>query len=183
MIHHGYRCIFIHQRKTGGVSIISAFGLSSEDKEWHHYNDGVLGDYIWDRRPNYFVFSTVRNPFDRLVSGWLYLGETRSRPLIDVISDKKPTDLVHRHILRPQIAILRHPDTGALVTDELIRYETLQTDFDRICGLIGKPRTQLPTKNVGKRRRRDYRTYFDDETRALAEELFRDDLDAFGYEF
>lgn len=185
MISHTHRCIFVHQRKVAGTSIIRHFGIDPSMAEWHLYNDGVLTPEWRTRGPlerSYLSFSTVRNPFDRLVSAWLYLPSTRSRPLIDVLRDPPRTGHDFRHLARCQHTILVDPATGGLIVDELIRYESLETDFDRIRQTLGLPHRSLDHFNAT-RREHDYRPYFDGETRALATEMFRRDLDAFGYEF
>ncbi|MEI9906467.1 MAG: hypothetical protein WDN06_23150 [Asticcacaulis sp.] len=68
------------------------------------------------------------------------------------------------------------------MVDDLIRYETREDDFRRICNRICAPDLTLPNLNVG-RRNLGYRHYFDDRARALAEERFADDLLTFGYSF
>jgi len=182
MLDHASKSIFIHQRKTGGVAVIGAFGYTPADAEWHAYNNGVL-DQGWPARPaGYFVFTTIRNPFDRLVSAWKYLESTKNRDLLDVLLDPPREGADYRHLTRPQVAILQDP-AGNLIPDFLMRYERLQDDFDIVCDKIGKARTVLQKVNIGTRRERHYRPYFDTDTRHLAETLFRDDLDKFGYDF
>lgn len=182
MIDHRYRAIFIHQRKCAGSSIMAAFRCKRNSLEWDAYNDGVL-TLNWSRRdPSYFVFSVVRNPFDRLISGWKYLKSTRQRSLRDVLSNPPRDGHDFRHLTRPQVAILRDPHTSALVCDDLIKFETLQADYDRICDRLGKARTPLPHINATERNLA-YRDYFDAETRKLAEAMFAEDLATFGYEF
>jgi Sulfotransferase family len=184
MIDHGYRCIFIHQRKAAGMSLIEAFGYFPHQQEFHLYNDGVLSPE-WHARgeteQSYFVFSVVRNPFDRLISSWKYLRSTHTRALLDVL--RQPPQLGHdyRHFTRPQIAILRDT-SGTLVTDFLLRFEHLQDDFNVLCDRLGKPRQALPHLNASQRQW-SYRQYFDLETRKLAEVMFADDITTFGYEF
>ena len=181
MISHRYRCIFVHDRKAAGISIMSAFGLDHADREWHLYNEGVLAPE-WFVRPDYFIFTIVRNPFDRLISAWRYLPATRDRPLIDVLTNPPTRGRDYRHLTRPQVAILRDPRSGALVTDAVIRLEDLQAGFDQVCDRIGKPRCVLPHLNKT-RRERDYRSYFDQRTRQMAELVFKDDLEALNYSF
>ncbi len=186
MIDHTYRCIYIHQRKTGGVSISSVFGLRNFAEEpaspFHKFNSGVESP-DWSKRPqDYFVFSAVRNPFDRLISGWRHLPNFKDRPLEEIVASWPAKGKAFTHISRPQIQILREPETGTLVTHDLIRFESMQDDFDRICDRIGKPRMELPHINTSERER-DYRKYFTPYTRRLAEEHFAEDLRVFGYEF
>jgi hypothetical protein len=183
MLDHTHRCIFIHQRKAAGSSIISAFGYTSADEAWHTYNNGVLTT-DWDERPaGYLVFSAVRNPFDRLISSWKYLKAYQDRSLREVLENPPRKGHDFRHLTRPQVAMLKHPGTGQLVTDDLVRYESAQADFDRICTRIGKVPITLPRSNVNHGRERDWRSYYDDHTRELAASRFRDDLETFGYSF
>lgn len=185
MIDPKSQCIFIHQRKVAGISIISAFGWRPNDPEWHAYNEGVAGEQ-WARRSfaerSYLVFSAVRNPFDRLISSWKYLDSCRDRPLIDVLRDPPKDGHGYRHLVRPQVALLRDPHTGRLVTDMLVRYERLQKHFNGVRDRLGLPRVKLHKTNMSVRNA-DYRSYFSDEARERATAMFKDDLETFGYSF
>jgi hypothetical protein len=176
MISDQYRCVFIHQRKAAGTSIIRSFGIAPADPAWHRFNDGVLAPE-WPPPTGHVVFTAVRNPFDRVVSAWQYLPATRHRPLQAVLEDPPRGGHDYRHFTRQQWATL----AGARL-DGLLRYETLQRDYDRLSDLVGKPRSLLPTYNATARRR-DYRPYFNDRSRQLAADLFKDDLRVFGYDF
>lgn len=185
MIDHKTRTIFIHQRKVAGLSIIAAWGIKPSQPDFHRYNDGVLS-WDWRRRSApedaYFVFSAVRNPFDRLISSWKYLRSTRNLTLHDVLRNPPMQGHDYRHLTRSQVAILREPGANNLVVHDLIRFETLQPDFDRICDRVGRPRQMLPHLNSG-HNKSSYQSYFDPYTRRLAEALFSEDLAAFKYEF
>ncbi len=185
MVDHKYRCIFIHQRKCAGASVVRSFGYDFNDgpgTDYYRFNQGVQSK-DWNERPtDYFVFSAVRNPFDRLISGWKNNGDTRVMPLEQIVENWPSEFHAHMHITRPQVNILRDRKTGKLVTEDLIRFETMQADFDRICDRLGKPRETMPHINSSERER-DYRKYFTAYTRKLAEQHFADDLQTFGYEF
>ncbi len=184
MIDHTYRCIFIHQRKCAGTTISQAFGYHwlKNDESYRPYSNGVI-DNNWSSRPHdYFVFSVIRNPFDRLISGWKQQKTTRDLPLEAIVEEWPKEFGLYNHISRPQVVILKDRKTGQLVTDDLIRYESLQSDFDRVCEKIGKPRIQLPHLNSSVRER-GYRDYFTGHTRKLVEAHFAEDFEKFGYEF
>ena len=72
---------------------------------------------------------------------------------------------------------------GNLVVDQLIYQENLQHGFDSVCNKIGKPETVLGIKNQGKRRKKEYRDYFDKETKELFVQFYGKDLELLGYEF
>ena len=180
MISRQHECIFIHQRKCAGMAVIETFGLLPDNPDYHFMNDGVLSpDYA--RRPaGYFVFSVVRNPWDRFVSGWKYCASTRSRTLRDVLLDPPREGHDYRHLTRPQVDILFDAQ-GRCVADFLMRYESLQTDFDTVCDRLAKSRVALPRTNVGEHLA--YQSYFDDECRALFEQRFARDIAAFDYRY
>ena len=180
MISHRHRCIFIHNRKAAGMSVRESFGFEHGDPDWDRYNNGVLA-WEWYFRPKYLVFTIVRNPFDRLVSAWRYLKDTRDRPLVEVLRDPPRRGHSYRHFTRLQSAILVDY-RRRIVADELIRFEDLQAGFDRVCDRIGKPRIVLPHKNASARGS-DYRTYFDADSQHLAEKMCKPDLDRFNYNF
>ena len=190
MIDHRHRCIFIHQRKVAGISIADAWGYSQEEIEdigsdFNRFNDGTLS-WDWNDRTEderrYFVFSAVRNPFDRLISSWKFLDSTKNRTLLNVLENLPEHTPDFEHLTRPQIEILREHGTKTLAVDDLIRFETLQQDFDRVCDRIGRPRLVLPHINTSQREL-GYRQYFDSRTRRLAEKHFAEDLEMFGYEY
>ena len=140
-------------------------------------NDGVL-DLGWSARgpveQGYFVFACVRNPFDRAVSGWKYLKALRSRSLEEALEDPPCRGHAYRHFTRPQWMILAKGPEEPLVVDALIRFESLQEDFGRVCDAIGKPRVRLPHLNA-RCRERCWRHYYSDWARRLAERLFAED--------
>lgn len=64
-----YRCIFIHIPKNGGTSIAqSLFGLRCTHHDYQRYERVNRRKFL-----SYFKFCFVRNPWDRLVSGFFYL--------------------------------------------------------------------------------------------------------------
>src|SRR5690606_34688851 len=64
MIHHDYKCIFIHINRTGGQSVETAFGQPTQDHRLPQEYKEIYKD-MWSE---YFKFSFVRNPWDRMLS-------------------------------------------------------------------------------------------------------------------
>ena len=60
-------------------------------------------------------------------------------------------------------------------------YETLHDDYAAICARLGLDATELPRHN--RRTFRDYRDYYDDATRELVGDVWRKDIEMFGYDF
>jgi hypothetical protein len=157
----------------------------------------------------YFKFSFVRNPWDRMVSEYKYRGHPMRMSFKTWLFDHLPprgfTD-AYCHLV-PQHEFI-YDQEGRLLADFVGRYESLQADFDRVCERLGIPHTPLPHENrsldapriqslndVKKRIRRwlwtlrprnvypHYTQYYDDESRARVGQLYRRDIEIFGYAF
>lgn len=193
MILHENKCIFIHQRKVAGLAIMAAFGIARTNPDKNIFNDGFLSprqSKLWHEKardfPDYFVFTAVRNPWDRFISAWKYCLTTRERSLNDVLQNppelgkNKQEDHDYRHLIRPQVDSIRET-SGNFITDYIIRFEALQEGFDEVCDLIGRPRARLLILNATNHR--PYASYYDAETRGIVAEMFKDDIESFGYTF
>lgn len=125
-------------------------------------------------------FAVVRNPWDWLVSFYYFMatadvkpdtGKAFRHPLHDTVKqmsfDAFVEWVVFEHGLNQlperkkasfadktpvlQSDWLTSPD-GELMTDKLIRFENMQSDFDEVCAFLGLPRLSLPHVNKGKRK-------------------------------
>lgn len=187
MICHPHKCIFIHQRKCAGLSMMKAFGLSREedsnaDIEWRYLNDGVLCPEFASAPRDYVKFAVIRNPWDRFVSGWLFCEETKHLPILDVLRDLPSAGWAHEHLTRQQTTTLCHADDGFAV-DIVIRFEHLQRDFDQVCKIIGKPEAPMPHINATWSRR-PYMEYFRDPiARQLFAQHYERDVRLLGYQY
>ena len=131
-----------------------------------------------------FKFAFVRNPWDRFISYCAFM--TRE----DDEFTRQP-QTVMRHFLfkdRPVDHLLFFPQHAFLIdaednllTDFVGRVEEMQTSYDAICARIGVPSTQLDKVNTT--RRNDYREYYDRELIDAVADLYRRDIELFGYEF
>lgn len=139
--------------------------------EWHR-DDPVVRTY--------FKFSVVRNPWDRLISGWRYCYPDGAVSLKQLLRNLPQSGHDFRHVTRPQAAILVDDD-GRLVVDYLMRFEELEAGYRRVCRLLQMPTPGLPSLN--KTRHDHYRDYYDDESRHLVERAFALDIAMFGYKF
>jgi sulfotransferase famil protein len=140
-----------------------------------------LGEEVFGR---YFKFAFVRNPFDRFVSYCAFMtraddafGRDPKAVMRHILFKLRPLD----HILfRPQHTLLVDDD-GALLTDAIGRVEDMQASYDAICARIGIPSMALGKVNSS--RRGDYRSYYDQPLIDGVIDLYRRDLELFGYQF
>ncbi len=163
-----------------------------------------------DQFQSYFKFAFVRNPWARMVSFYKYLsyGVTFPEFVFGDFQKKLWTEMYW--FTRPQAEFL-YDNQGHLLVDFVGRFERLQDDFNEICQRVGLPPTPLPHVNKSKKhaqkvqfslrprrflrylRHRGYRPpapqfphwrdYYDEATRALVAELYRADIERFGYTF
>lgn len=206
IVSHLHRYIFVAMPKTGTHSVRQALRehLGPDDIEQvglfvnkrfpfddvariRHGHLSVrqmrpyLGDAVCD---DYFKFTFVRNPFDRFVSYCAFMtrqhGEFERDPqgtMRRILFDLRPMDHVH---FQPQYTLLTN-DAGALEMDVIGRVERMQDDYDAICARIGIPSRALDKVNGSKRG--DYREYYDQALIDGVTELYRRDLELFGYAF
>lgn len=203
MLSLEHKFLFVHIPKTGGNSIQQALIDYSEDRIVlaNHFQDGVnrfgiyspnipsrkhsaindyasmLGREIFN---DIFKFSCVRNPWDRLISFYFspHNGvKTWDRDMF--------ISLVKR--VRPMIDYLRVHNTGinraksSIDIDYIIRYESLQDDFDAVCDKLELPRRSLPHRN--KSDHNHYSEYYDDALLKMVSNLFAKDIELFRYDF
>ncbi|HRW98592.1 MAG TPA: sulfotransferase family 2 domain-containing protein, partial [Cyclobacteriaceae bacterium] len=71
--------------------------------------------------------------------------------------------------------------SGKQLVDFVGRFEYLQSDFDKICEIVGIHPRKLPHLNSSEHKH--YSFYYDDETRNLVDEYYHQDIEQFGYHF
>jgi len=183
MICDKYKCIFIHQRKNAGSSIIRSFGFTPKDREWNLFNEGTLGPE-WEKSKemikDYLVFTVVRNPWDRFVSGWKYLSDYKNLSLDEVIANLPREGHDYRHLTRPQMDILVDSNEN-FVPDVVLRFERLDDDFRKFCKQLGKPYDVLPKINPTSHK--SFREFTSQYQIDFIREHYKKDVEFFSYEF
>lgn len=145
----------------------------------------------------YFIFSFVRNPFDRLVSCWRQklapgaagLGnlDYNGVELCMDMSFSEFVEAIHRipddianHHFRSQHIPLSKPN-GTKIPQFIGRFEQLAEDFREVADRIGADHS-LPHV-LSSSADNHYREYYDTRTRRLATERYERDLELFSYEW
>lgn len=135
-----------------------------------------------DTLKNSIKVAIVRNPYDRAVSSYHHMGKAYSSfpEFLKSYYDSKNRDhnaLAHK---RPQIDFLRDKK-GNLVVDNIIRFESLNNEFEFFKSKHGIVSGSIP--HIGKQRENmAYKKYYCQESKALAEELFLEDFSELGYD-
>ena len=208
IISHKHKFIFIHINRCGGTAIAKALlpyldakdvilgytpqfeKISEKNKEkgylWKHSRAievrKILGENVWD---NYFKFSFVRNPYDRIVSTyhwWIENGENY-RPDIT----KKIAAISFRAYLSSRYFYIKpcgyyiDDGNGNIIVDFIGKFENINEDFGKICNNIGFPIIGLTRQNLS---RRSYnRNYYNNyKAKQIISNRFRKDIEFFGYD-
>ena len=157
--------------------------------------------------PGLFTFAFVRNPWDRLVScyrdklrgevdGYTFFtirpGVANCLARFDAFVPAMPfRDFVAAVAAIPDEDADGHfrsqhtfvtDEAGRIGVDFLGRFERLAEDYRLVQESLGLPRNPLPWLHKARTTAR-YTTFYDKETRRVAAERFRSDIQLFGYEF
>lgn len=161
----------------------------------------VAGLLSREERRELVVFTSVRNPYDSLVTLWAkFVGSYV--PLLD-----DPTSFVHDEPgMVPDIEFCRDHSFSEWIerryepmrdgtrrnlygpylqdADRVLRFESLQDDLDRLLEDLGsEPLEPIPVVNRTENRAEDYRSLYDDRARSIVRDVFAADLERFGYRF
>jgi hypothetical protein len=206
LISDRHRCIFVHIPKCAGSSIEAVIwpGRRTEADLWmgfvdeHHnrHQTGGLQHLLASqialevgraRFDDYFKFSFVRNPFDRLVSQYTYMAKRPDlRAFVDLPEDASFSEYLDRIARREHVQWLpQHrfvlDDEGKPLVDFIGRFETFDDDAREVLRRIGIRSKTIPHRN--RTERRPYREYYSEADRAHVEDVYAVDLERFGYEF
>lgn len=213
IISHGRRYIFVHIPKTGGTSLAMALegramkndlmlgdtpkaknrrrrlkDVQSSGRLWKHSTltdiDGLASlEVIQD----FFTFTLVRNPWDRMVSYYHWLRDQN----FDHISVKMAKALSFRDFVideRSQAALKNNPARaymrcadGHERCNSYIRIEDFEDDAEPLFAHLGF-RLSLPHTNRSDRLK-SYQSYYDAETAEVILRCCSDDINRFSYRF
>lgn len=193
-----YKAIFIHIPKTAGTSIETVLEVDPYNpNNLQHFSGNqlqhrtamelktnmMLPDQVFN---NYFKFTFVRNPFDRLYSEYLFLSEQGVINLpfdnfanIDFLTRRDLPGFIVDHT-RPQSDYILD-SFGNVLVDYIGKFETLSTNWEVISERLNVSK-KLPHMNKTKRDT-GYRDMYGKKTREAVEKLYNKDLKIFKYHF
>lgn len=191
MISDDFKCIFVHIPRCAGTSIdffFKNYGGNTIDC-FHDTIDMIKAKYPIKFK-KYFKFTFVRNTWDRILSWYFYHRDSEK------ISPYK--DMSFREWIKRGMPIHKtwfwkkwQKEGGSdplnqmeYISDELDfigRFENLENDFEKVLDWIGIKYSKLP--HLRKTKKRDYRNFYDEETRKLVERKFKEEIEYFGYRF
>jgi hypothetical protein len=202
IISHKYKYLFIEIPETASWAIRKELCKNYNGEPTLHKHASYI-EYCRNASKNhlaYFVFATVRNPLDCLVSRYIKLkfpkvsGSTTE--LIDELiadySDFKKHQDVHKNNLsfgqyfqkyhkRPISEMI---DFSADRLDYVIRYENLQDDFSKVLKMLKIDQVGIiPVLNKSKGKNKPYLDYYEPEIVAQAKHVCGPFMKKWGYDF
>jgi hypothetical protein len=187
------KSIFVPVNKTGSTSIrkivinISRICVSRSAgtpvNERGYVRRDSISDAEWRKA---FKYAFVRNPFERVVSGWRCKIHSKSfkefvaNTLINYDVDNNKHDVRTNTVIH-HFSSQINPKYCIVDMDFIGRFENFQEDFNTVCDKIGIPKQQLP--HLNKANHKHYTEYYNDKTRDLIAKKYAKDIEYFGYKF
>jgi len=190
------KSIFVHIPKAAGISVgYSLYGR-------HTGNHTTIAEYqiafTKSEFESCFKFAFVRNPWDRLLSAYLFLkkggrnkGDAKwaqenlagfknfEEFVLQWVTPKKVLSGIH---FVPQHKFVTQPFTKNIMVDFVGRYENLAQDFNVVREKLGFGKNLL-FENKTEVKIKDYRDFYSEDSKAIVAEVYREDIELFGYKF
>lgn len=195
MISHDKKCIFIHIPKCAGSSInqqlhLKSVGFSGHSPMSYHseYSD-------------YFSFTFIRNPYDRVVSAYKYFRQLKEghrwykrNSIISDAADQMSFQEFVNHI--PDFMKLMKRQEGSFESgihfqpfyyfiDKEInyigRFENIQDDYNTILSKLKLP--LKPLRKTNATNNTDYRSLYIEETKDIVYNIYKEDIKKYNYKF
>lgn len=200
MIDHKRKFIFTHIHKTAGKSIKKILYFYANDNYINRHMP--LSNEIDTNKSelkDYFKFTFVRNPYERVISKYFYdlnlskqkenyddgpegrgrAGSTRN------CSNFNEWLLKHGrrvHKILPRMKELVCDKQGNILADYIGRFENLEKDFKYIKEKLSLKGTLEHVNKNPLERNKNYLDYYEQESIELVNYVYKDDFEIFGYE-
>lgn len=182
----------VSKLKHDGVErfgVASSYGTKKHTKLFDYKK--VISREVYDEL---YKFTIVRNPWDRVVSRYFFKKMKRefekgisAEQIEEMPFDKKEFIKIISTTPTLESFLIENPGNEKVDflndtdIDFYIRFERLQDDFAEVCSRLHIPNEALPIRNQSKHR--DYKTYYDEETKNLVHKRHKNEIDYFDYKF
>jgi hypothetical protein len=185
-----HRCVFVHIPKTAGTSLRIALGAPERGR--NHLPWWVYHQANPDRFASYFSFAFVRDPVERVVSGYRYLSRGGNQVEDLAVSETLREcgdfdEFVGEHLQHGWLK--NHPlfwpqawfvadHFGNIRVDFLGRLENIEADYEIVRDKLGLAKT-LPLENTT---RGSTELNISQQTRSLIRRIYSNDYELFAYD-
>lgn len=202
-----HKCIFIHIKKTAGISISTAllelmgydtYIYHNENSEAlqpaqatihvdRHCSSIQLREMIPEKFENYYKFAFVRNPWERIHSLYKHLARRGNPVEIAMHPNDNTKARSFTYCLTNTKLLFHKPQTyyitenGKIIVDFVGRFENLSKDFKHVCDVLGVKKT-LPELNRDPTHS-NYANAYTERTEKIIRNVYAEEIEMFGYEF
>ena len=189
MIDHKNKLIFLHIPRTGGHYISEKLGAYIINEKRHTLPDFYKQRYgrIWDQ---YYKFTFVRNPWDRVVSAWSRIIAKKEKwfDCNQLKNDQYFGDVIYRNFqeflkgkfwfdthFNPQMKWIIYP------LDFIGKYENLDNDLKKVFN-----DNNIEWSDDGhlyKSYHRPYKEYYNENTLHIIKSVYLEEIKIFRYTF
>ena len=208
IVSYEHNFIFVHIFRTAGRSFTKALkqkGLEEIPGQTHRHHTALeikalVGDECWNES---FTFAVIRNPWERLLSQYLYHNQTIRQ--FKARHGQKPTKVarrtqrnmrkfrnfdafIHWFAMKEEVnEWTRHKltqseflfdDSGEQLVDYIMRFENLEPDTRVLEEKLG---FEIDLPFINYQPHRHYSEYYTDETRDIVADVCRHEIEQFGY--
>lgn len=201
-VNKKHKLIYIHIPKTGGTYIEYLFDMR-KDKTLFSSGDKLLGrtkqHYPYElivqelNIENYYIFTTVRNPYYRFISAYSQYPDRCNKKFKDMINKRNPLEFAKYlcekikqegydffsqgsfHQFEPMVRYLKGIDDVKIIKLE----ENFNEEIILLCQKYNI-NVDLKPKNVNKNN--NYDILLNEELKSLIYEIYKDDFIKFNYE-
>jgi len=195
-ISYKHKFKFIHIPKTGGSSIEKIFDLQHKNNLFQprftnqfegcyfapqHFTHALI-DHFKPEGKNYFSFTIVRNPYNRIVSEYFYINKNFENKLIMDFSESDFNDWLDTSLMKfdidhklPQSSFLDIP------VDMILKLENLKEDFEKLNERLGTS-YKLIHDNKSSINKEDIVNSLSKDTKLKIYKIFKEDFKKFNYE-
>ena len=179
------KILFIHNQKCAGRSIKvflrKTLGNQSHlPKECNHWGLSQLSYYMEDDFSDFFKITSVRNPWDRIVSYYYHL--KKHYPNLHCLKSFGTfcsKDNLKKLMLQRKICV-----NGKLKMDFCLRVENIEEDIDNLMKEMSvKNYQEIRKEDHGTIRRKNYKDCYTTSTKKIIADVFAWEIEKFNYKF